>query len=85
MRQFSRDKDFELAGKLVDSFGWKVEPKNFQGDKLITARVVDAEYGSESASSDGMKDVERTDRFRRRRTNNVGVQCGYSSMEGDSS
>ena len=66
----------------MNSIGWKVEAKDFQGNERITSRVVNPEYRSERPGSYRVKNIERADRIRRRGTNNVGVQSEYSSMEG---
>ena len=83
MRDLGGDQRLELSNDSVSSIGREIQAKELQGDKAVVFGVVRSENRSERSGSDWMQHAERTNGVRRRRADNVGVQRGYSSKEGD--
>jgi hypothetical protein len=81
MGELSRNQAFELADKLMETFGPQIELELLDGDETILLSVVRAKNGTQRASTDLMKYSERPKRVWRRGAGSVCMQWNSSSWK----
>jgi hypothetical protein len=81
MGELSRNQPFELADKLMETFGPQIELELLDGDETILLSVVRAKNGTQRASTDLMKYSERPKRVWRRGAGSVCMQWNSSSWK----
>jgi hypothetical protein len=68
------DQPLEFCDELMDPFGRKIEPEQFDGYETIVVRIERSKHGSQCAGANLMENPEWTEGFWRRGTRSVRVQ-----------